>query len=87
MKLKAGHFEVIETQINAVLAAEPGIVERYRRGDFPRAEKVRDINKRFRWDVLSMAPGMSRWLCETIYPYAHNDHIDTALRRIVPRIN
>lgn len=87
MKLKEEHFKVIETQVNAVLAAHPELVERYQRGDFPRAEKVRNLNKRFRWDLLHTIPGMGRWICDVIYPYAHNGHIDTALRRIVPQID
>jgi hypothetical protein len=37
--------------------------------------------KRWRWDLLWQA-GLSRWISDNIYPYANDDHIDTALRHI-----
>ena len=40
-------------------------------------------NKRYRWDLL-WAAGLTRWVCDHIYPYANDDHIDTVLRRAVP---
>ena len=40
-------------------------------------------NKRYRWDCL-WAAGLTRWVCDHIYPYANDDHIDTVLRRAVP---
>ena len=51
----------------------------YRRGDFPRAEMVKDLDRRYRWDLLWAAGG---W---RIIPNDVTDaHIDTALRKIVP---
>jgi hypothetical protein len=29
------------------------------------------------------AAGLTQWLCDTIYPYANDDHIQTALNRLV----
>lgn len=54
----------------------------YRSGDFPRADAVKDLDKRYRWDLLYA----SRFdVCGRIYPTGANDtHIDTALRAIVP---
>lgn len=37
--------------------------------------------KRYRWDLLYKA-GLSKWLCDNIYPYANDDHIDTVLRSL-----
>lgn len=55
--------------------------EVYRRGAFPRADKVVDLNVRYRWDVFYAAQGYH------IFPpgndFTHK-HIDTALKRIVP---
>jgi len=42
-------------------------------------------NKRYRWDLL-WAAGLTRWVCDHIYPYANDDHIDTVLRRAVPEL-
>jgi hypothetical protein len=54
---------------------------------FPRAELVHDLDKRFRWDLLWMADGATRraWF-DRVYTYANDTHIDTALRSIVPAL-
>ena len=39
-------------------------------------------DKRYRWD-LSYAANLTRFFCDTVYKYADDSHIDTALRRIV----
>lgn len=43
-------------------------------------------DKRYRWD-LTYAAGLTPWICDTLYPYCNDDHIDTALRRIVPPLD
>lgn len=56
---------------------------KYRNGDFPRAELVKDLNKRYRWDLARMS-GFRVW---EAYDEGLNDsHIDTALRSIVPAL-
>ena len=57
----------------------------YRAGAFPRAEACKDLHKRYRWD-LAYAAGLSQWLCDAVYPYADDSHVDTALRSIVPTL-
>ena len=56
--------------------------ERYRKGEFPRADKVKDLDKRYRWDLW--------WDCELAGHFKYEDmtdaHIDTALRSIVPKL-
>ena len=51
----------------------------YRSGQFHNADKVKDLNKRYRWDLL--------WLLKLdlteIYKYANDSHIDTVLRKLV----
>lgn len=37
--------------------------------------------KRYRWD-LSYRANLSTWICDNIYPYADDSHLDTALRQI-----
>lgn len=56
--------------------------EAYRRGEFPRADRVKDLDKRYRWDLWYMVP--ARW--DLVPEDVDNAHIDTALRRIVPVI-
>lgn len=38
--------------------------------------------KRFQWDALRAA-GLISWLCDVVYPYANDDHVQTALNRII----
>jgi hypothetical protein len=42
--------------------------------------------KRMRWDIL-WATKSSRWICDNIYPYANDVHLDTALRSIMRELN
>lgn len=37
---------------------------------------------RYRWDILRHA-GLMTWLCDVLYTYLNDTHIDTALRSLV----
>lgn len=54
----------------------------YRAGRFPRADRVKDLDKRYRWDLFYAA---DLWdLTSALYGDGVNDtHLDTALRSIV----
>lgn len=54
---------------------------RYRTGDFPRADRVNDLDRRYRWDLL-WASGANRIAWPM--PDIKDNHVDTALRTIVP---
>ena len=41
---------------------------------------------RTRWDAL-YAAGLGKWICDTLYSYANDEHIDTALRSIMRDLN
>jgi hypothetical protein len=43
-----------------------------------RAQNLTD--KRYRWDLTYVA---TRFICDALYPYLDDTHIDTALRTIV----
>lgn len=38
--------------------------------------------KRWRWDWSYSTPGLTKWICDNIYPYANDTHLDTALKHI-----
>lgn len=44
--------------------------------------KAKDHAKRLRWDMLYCAIG-SRWICDNLYSYLDDSHIDSALRAIM----
>ncbi len=47
--------------------------------------RARDVEKRLRWD-LSHQAGLTRFICDDVYSYADDEHIDTALRAIVDEL-
>jgi hypothetical protein len=53
---------------------------RYVAGDFPRSDLTKDLNRRYRWDLLWASGAYNG---DEFNGYK-NDWIDTALRRIVP---
>jgi len=62
--------------------------ERYRRGDFPRSDAVKDLDKRYRWD-LWYAAGVNSvayyaYLCEQELAFTSDSQLDSALRAVVP---
>ena len=58
---------------------------RYLDGDFYRSDKVKDLDKRYRWDLFWGA-NAGTWV--TTLDYDVNDtHIDTALKSIVPALS
>lgn len=59
----------------------PEVRAQYARGDFPRADKCKDLYKRFRWDLYWAA--WYRGFQFTDSDALHDAHIDTALRKIV----
>lgn len=65
--------------------------ELYRSGRFPRAEAVRDLNMRYRWDLLNasglkIGDGVGIPGDLNLYQYLNDAHIDSALRSIVPAL-
>lgn len=55
----------------------------YREGRFPRAELVQDLDTRYRWDLFHATK------CRELVGLGEvtSAHIDTALRRIVPKLS
>ena len=85
MKIKLIHYNYIKERVDELLASDPNIVRWYESGEFLSASKVKDVQRRFCFDVMRAAVG-SRWVCDEIYPYANDDHLYTALRRICPQL-
>jgi hypothetical protein len=85
MKVKPEHYAEMKTAIAAKLETF-GIenVRQYKEA-LKHNPKVRYPNMRFRWDLCNAA-GLTPYLCAELYPYCHDDHIDTALRHIVAEL-
>lgn len=75
MKIKPEHYAHMLTAMRAAQALRPEATRAsYEAGGLSA--------KRHRWD-LSYAAGLATWICDNVYLYANNEHIDTAFKKIV----
>ena len=81
MKVTAEHLANLAQAIEPLDTPERRTA--YRNGDFPRAEHVKDLDKRYRWDLFWAAWDAAGQSPDFLAQYS-DSHIDTALRRIVP---
>jgi hypothetical protein len=80
MKITPAHYAHMKQAMSAVADRIPAI-----RDAIAADPRVRDADKRLRWDLFNDA-GLTRWLCDNVYSYANDDHVDTALRAIMKEI-
>lgn len=85
MKIQTEILIDLSDAIFDLLAAHPHLIDVYAHGIFPRAQSVKDLNKRFRWDLFYAAIRKNVELGDKFREFNDN-HIDTALRAIVPEI-
>ena len=78
MRMTGTHYDVLQAYVSGLDTDYRR--NRYLHGDFPYSDKVQDIDKRYRWDLFYVARGM---LAPHLFEDYTNEHIDTALRRIV----
>jgi len=72
MKIKSEHFEYL---CDAVAKYDTDI----RRSNYAAAGLS---TRRFQWDLVRHA-GLMPWICDTLYKYLNDNHIQTALNRII----
>jgi hypothetical protein len=76
MKMKPEHYKAIESGLNAISSDLDKAEHEY-------AERGLS-DKRMRWDAFRFARingDSTKWLCDTLYPYLNDEHVDSALRR------
>ncbi len=80
MKIKPEHYK----HIRDTIAANVNMPELY---DSILADGIyKDFGKRYRWDCLYKA-GLTTWVCDNLYSYMDDDHLDTALKAIVKELS
>jgi hypothetical protein len=80
MRVTSEHVEAMRELI-APLDTER-VREAYRKGEFRNSHLTKDLNRRYRWDLLWAAKAYG-----VVQDAGYNDsHIDTALRAIVPAL-
>ena len=72
MKIKKEHYDYIKKSMMSNSNAP--LLQDYLKAGL--------TEKRWRWDWVYSTPGLGKWICDNIYPYANDDHLDTALRKI-----
>jgi len=74
-------FEDLSREINKVVAlvGKQHLLTKYETGQFVNSDWVKDLNRRFRWDLFWKTPfwAEERWLD------LQDAHIDTALRKVM----
>jgi hypothetical protein len=87
MKISKEHFEYMRSEIDKHIqtcGGWPVTVETYETGNFPRSDKVKDLQVRFCWDCLYLTPGLNKWVCDNLPKDVNDSHITTALKAICP---
>lgn len=77
MKIKPEHYQHMKLEIEKILPNLPEIKAAI--------QNAKDFNKRLRWD-LSYKAKLTPYICDNIYSYADDSHIDTALKRIAKEL-
>ena len=83
MKIKPEHLARLKDLIEP-LDTETRRIQ-YLKGDFHNADKVKDLNKRYRWDLYwdSTVGADHATFRAALWFYMNDDHINTALKSIV----
>ncbi len=79
MKISKSHYSTMQDAISKIWTQEKHEAHRQ---FVVNENKAQDVEKRLRWDWLHYS-GLTPFICQNIYDYADDTHIDTALRRII----
>ena len=85
MKITNEHYQVIKQ----ALAELPKDKVLEHAQNVKNAGKFKDFGLRMRWDLLwasKIGKGDNSFMMDTIYPYANDEHIDTALKTAVKEL-
>ena len=88
MKMKKEHYDHLNKEITTILNKyndKGQLIHEYEDGQFARSKDVKDLNKRWCFDLLYGA-GLTTYACDVLYPYLNDDTIYTALKRICPTL-
>lgn len=75
--MTAEHYAELSSQLDTI---RPLILQA-----MPEYKAAGLSDKRLRWDAIYRA-GLSHWICDNLYSYLNDDHIDTALRQYFKRL-
>ena len=83
MKIKLEHYEYMKKQIaEKVLVCNVANHRQWLKDN----AKYKDLEVRLAWD-FSHAAKLDDFICKTLYVYMHDDHVTTALKRIIKELD
>ena len=82
MKVKPEHFAHMKTAITAFVNDYGADKLAEYKARLSTDARVHDVDKRYRWELFNGAR-LTQFACDTLYSYCNDEHIDTALRKIV----
>jgi len=88
MKMSKACFKNIKDAIQETIRKFPEAIEAYHNWTIPNADKVKDMDTRLRWDLFYSIQCQKLLTEDTLKELKglNDSHIDTALKRIVPKI-
>lgn len=89
MKFTKEHFGILQTRINEVLDNNPEIAAMYESGNFPRSDKVKDLQRRFCFDLFwatGLVIGDGVGIKGDIQGDYTDEHLYTVLKRVCPKV-
>jgi hypothetical protein len=85
MKIKPEHYEHLRAAAAAyVEQAGRARIAAYKQ-QLSSDQRVKDVDMRLGWDMLRATVPYA-WVCDNLYPYINDTHIDIALRAIVAEL-
>lgn len=87
LKIKEQDLQVLKSRIERL--DTPARRDMYKSGNYARAHLTKDVDKRYRWDLLwttglKLGDGVGVKGDLDLYAYLDDTHIDSALRFLVP---
>lgn len=87
LKMKPADYATLKSAVAPLDTLERR--KRYLAGDFTNAQACRDVNMRYRWDLLHtsglrIGDGVGVKGDLDLYSYLNDEHIDSALKSMVP---
>ena len=80
MKIKPEHY----AHIKSIIESMPRDKLLAHKESLKHDPSVKNLDLRFRNDLIFAVP--ARWICDNLYPYMDDTHLDTALRSITKEL-
>jgi hypothetical protein len=88
MKINKEHMTLIKSTFDKLISYIPldTMILAYETGDFTRSDAVKDLNKRFIWDIVWALKGYDKEAMSIIFDTYNGNHIETAIKSLVPKL-